>query len=915
MAAVAKVAADQVAADKAAADQVAAEKVAAEKVAAEKATAEKATAEKATAEKAAAEKATADKAATDKVATDKAATEATRDTSVAARMAAVAKVAADQVAADKAAADKAASSKTSTDKPATDKPATPATDKPATPATDKPATPTTDKPATDKASAEKVPAESVAGLKITAVQVKGNRRIEAATILQTVRVKSGDLLDQSQVDADIRAIFKMGHFRDVKAETEKVDGGVALVYQVQERPVVREIKIEGAKAISAEKVREAVEIKPNTIFSSKDLQKSIKKVKKLYADDGYYLAEVEGSTATRSDTELNVIIKVKEGKKVLIKTITIDGNHAFPKKWSWRGHQDDLRKAMETTQEGMFSWLTGAGTYKEDQLKNDMALVTELYMNNGYVNVKVGEPKVELLPDKTGLKVTIGITEGEQFRIGTLAFKGELMESNEALMKKLTLKSGEIFSRSTLRTDVFALTDLYADKGYAFANATPQTRINPESHTIDITFDMEKGELVHIDRINISGNVKSRDKVVRRELRLDEGELYSSSGLKRSKQNLMNTGFFEEANLVTAKGHSADTLDLNVEVKEKPTGTFSVGAGYSSLDGIIGQGSVQQANFLGLGLKATAAASFGSKTQTYNLGLTDPYFMDTKWTVGGDIYRTERQYLDYTRRATGFDLKAGYSLSDTLSTFWVYKFEDKQIRDESQSLLDSISHGAVLAPDPDSTTSAISASLTSNTTDYRPDPTSGMIDTVSVEFAGLGGTNRYLRYLTEHTLFLPVGWGTVASLRGSLGYIQKLGKDIPLDEKFYLGGISSLRGYTGRTVSPVLRTPHTSQDGLGVGTDGNNIVYLGGTTQAVINAEYTFPLLKDAGLKAVVFFDTGNSADSLTKTFDFLSSYGAGIRWFSPIGPLRLEYGIPLNPRKDIDKAGGRLEFSIGSIF
>jgi len=821
--------------------------------------------------------------------------------SVADRMAAVAKVAADQVAADKAAADKAATDKPATDKPATDKPAT-----------DKPAT---DKPATDKVLVDKVPAESVAGLKVISVTVKGNRRIEAATILQAVRIKAGDLLDQGQVDADIRAIFKLGHFRDVKAETEKFDGGITLNYLVQEKPVVREIKIEGAKEISKDKVKEAVEIKPNTIFSAKDLQKSIKKVKKLYADDGYYLAEVEGSTATRSDTELDVIIKVKEGKKVLIKTITIEGNHAFPDKWTWLGYRNDLRKTMETSQEWMFSWLTGAGTYKEDQLKNDVGLITELYMNNGYVNVKVGEPKVELLPDKTGLKVSIGITEGEQFRIGTLGFKGELMETNDVLMKKLTLKSGAIFSRSTLRTDVFALTDLYADKGYAFANATPQTRINPESHTIDITFDMEKGELVHIDRINISGNTKTRDKVVRRELRLEEGELYSSSALKRSKQNLMNTGFFEEANLVTAKGHSADQLDLNVEVKEKPTGTFSVGAGYSSLDGIIGQGSIQQANFLGLGLKATAAASFGSKSQTYNLGLTDPYFMDTKWTVGGDIYRTERQYLDYTRRATGFDLKAGYSLSDTLSTFWLYKFEDKQIRDESQGLLQNIHIGAILPPDPDSTTSAISASLTSNTTDYRPDPTSGMIDTISVEFAGLGGTNRYLRYLTEHTLFLPVAWGSVASLRGTLGYIQSIGKDIPIDEKFYLGGISSLRGYTGRTVCPVLSTPHTTQDGLGIGNTDNNLVYLGGSMQAVVNMEYTFPLLKDAGLKGVVFFDTGNAANTVGKTFDFLSSYGAGVRWFSPIGPLRLEYGIPLNPRKDIDKSSGRLEFSIGSIF
>ena len=807
---------------------------------------------------------------------------------------------ADKTAADKAATDKAATDKAATDKAATDKAATDkaATDK--APAAAK-------VPAAGKTGAGKTAGDAITGLKVTSVKVTGNKRIEAAAVLQVVRIKPGDLLDQTNVDNDLRAIYKLGHFRDVKAETEKADGGVVLTYLVQEKPVVREIKIEGAKEISADKVREAMEIKPNTIFSSKDLQKSIKKVKKLYADDGYYLAEVEGSTATRSDTELNVIIKVNEGKKVLIQSINFEGNHAFKSK--------KLRKTMETSEEWMFSWLTGAGTYKEDALKNDVALLTELYMNNGYVNVKIGEPKVDLLPDKSGLKVTIGITEGEQYRIGKLGVKGELLESADVLMKKLTLKSGELFSRSALRTDVFALTDLYADKGYAFANATPQTKLNPESHTIDITFDLEKGELVHIDRINIAGNTKTRDKVVRRELRLEEGELYNSTALKTSKQNLMNTGFFEEANLVTAKGHSPNQLDLNVDVKEKPTGTFSVGAGYSSLDGVIGQGSIQQANFLGLGLKGTVAASIGGTTQTYNVGLTDPYFMDTKWTVGADIYRTERMYLDYTSRATGGDIKGGYALSDSLSTFWLYKFEERQIRDESEGLLQNIHVGAILAPILNSTTSSISAGLTSNTTNYRMDPSSGMIDTVSVEFAGLGGTNRFLRYLTEHTLFMPAGWGTVASVRGTLGYIQGLGMQVPLDEKFYLGGISTLRGYTDRTVCPVISSNLTTIDIDGIATTLPNSVYLGANYEAVFNMEYTFPLLKEAGLKGVVFFDAGNAGNSLGSTFNLLTSYGAGIRWFSPIGPLRLEYGIPLNPRPGIDKSSGRLEFSIGSIF
>jgi outer membrane protein insertion porin family len=749
---------------------------------------------------------------------------------------------------------------------------------------------------------------SAAEAKITAVRIKGNHRIEAAAIRQVLRLKAGDPLDRDLVDADIRAIYKLGYFRDVQAELEKSDAGVVLEYVVQEKPVVREVKIEGAKEIKPDKVREAIEIKPNSIFSAKELQKSVKKVKKLYTDEGYYLAEVQTYTSKRSDTEINLTFNIKEGNKVLIKSISFEGNHAFTAK--------RLKKAMETSEEWMFSWLTGAGTYKEEELKNDQALLTDLYLNNGYLNAKVGEPKVELLPDKSGLKVSIGITEGEQYRIGSIGFRGELLQNAPELNKVVKEKSGEIFSRANLRNDVFALTDVYADKGYAFANISPLTDLHPQSRTIDIAFELEKGDKVHIDRINISGNTKTRDKVVRRELRLDEGELYNATALKRSKQNLMNTGYFEEATLATVKGSAPDKLDMNVEVKEKATGTFSVGAGYSSLDGVIGQGSVQQANFLGLGLKATAAVSFGSKSKTYNLGLTDPYFLDSRWSVGADIYRNERQYIDYTRRATGGDIKASYPLSDTLSVFSLYKYEEKEIFDESQGLLESIHQGAVLAPEANSTSSAILGSITSNTTDYHIDPSSGWINTASVEFAGLGGTNRYLRYITEHTYFYPVGWGTVASVRGTLGYIQGLGKDIPIDEKFYLGGIGTLRGFSPRTVSPNRDTQLVTTDFLGVTTTTDSRVYLGGDSEAIVNFEYTFPLLKAAGLKGVVFFDAGNSDNGMGRTFGHvLASYGGGIRWFSPIGPLRLEWGVPVNPRPGIDRSSGRLEFSIGSIF
>jgi outer membrane protein insertion porin family len=747
------------------------------------------------------------------------------------------------------------------------------------------------------------------GEKITDVKVKGNRRIETAAILNVIKLKSGDYLYADKADADIRAIFKLGHFQDVKAESEKSEKGLTLIYTVKEKPVIRDITIEGNKELTVEKIKESLDIRNNSIYSAKDVAKGVKKLKKLYADEGYYLVEVESSTEQRSDYELALKLKINEGSKTLVQQIRFEGNHAFtPRK---------LRGVMETTEDWWLAWLTGAGVYKEEVAKNDVTLIADLYFNNGYINVKVGEPKIELMPDKKGLILTIGITEGEQFQTGELGFKGDLLEKQDELAKQLKLATGQVFSRATLRNDVFTLTDVYSDKGYAFANVTPITVVDPAKKRVNVTFDMEKGEKVFIDRINISGNPKTRDKVIRREIKLTEGDLFSSSALRKSKQNLMNLGYFEEANIATAKGSSDNKLNLNVDVKEKPTGTFSIGAGYSSLDGVIGQGSIQQANFLGLGLKANASASIGSKSQTYNVGLTDPYFMDTRWTVGADIYRSQRDYLDFTRRVTGGDIKAGYPVSDNVSTFWIYKYEEKEVFNLSQALRENINAGITPPPDSTSTTSSITASLTRNTTDYRLDPSKGMVNNISVEFAGIGGTNRYLRYIGSSTYFIPVALGSVLSLRGELGYIQGiLGKEVSIDEKFYLGGINTVRGYPGRTISPNKISNIATTNANGIKEEVVSRYYEGGTTESVFNVEFQIPLLKEAGLKGVLFFDAGNAyagpGDLFTK---FQTSYGFGIRWFSPIGPLRLEYGIPLNPRDGIDNSSGKLEFSIGSFF
>jgi outer membrane protein insertion porin family len=745
---------------------------------------------------------------------------------------------------------------------------------------------------------------SAAQQNIEEVIVTGNRRIEASAIMTVIKLKSGDLFFEEKVDEDIKSIFSIGSFTDVKAEISTSEKGIKLTYRVTEKPIVREILFEGNKALSSDKLKEALVIKPNAIFSQKELLNSIVKIKKLYSDEGYSQAEIEPDKVNISPYELKLTLKVKEGDKILIRTIKFEGNKAFD--------DSKLKGLMETKQDWWLAWLTGAGVYKDDVLKNDLLLITEHYMNNGYINVKVAEPKVELAPDKKALIVSILLTEGDKFTTGQIDFKGDLLESKEEFARKLKMKTGDVFSRGVLRQEIFTLTDVYADKGYAFANVNPLTTMNIEKKIIDIVFDFEKGEKVYIDRINIAGNPKTRDKVIRRQMRVSEGELYSGTGIKKSKQNLMNLGFFEEATIATSKGKNDNKLNLDVNVKEKSTGTFSIGGGYSSLDGFVGQGSVQQANLFGLGLKSNASVSIGGQSKTYNIGVTDPYFLDSKWSLGGDIYKSERKYNDYKQKATGGDIKSGYALSDTLSLFMIYKYTQTDIGDESFALQES----KILYPDivtvANKTTSSITASISRNTTDYKIDPSSGMTNSLSVEFAGLGGTNKFLRYIAQTAQYVPVGFGTVFMVRGTFGQIFDTGAPIPIDENFYLGGISTVRGYDSRTISPYVLTPQ--YDAVTGTITGSNRVYVGGDTEAVFNAEFTFPLIKEAGVKGVLFFDAGNAADGVNNTFaDILCSYGFGIRWFSPIGPLRLEYGIPLNPRS-FDKSG-KIEFSIGSFF
>ncbi|MDY0189392.1 MAG: outer membrane protein assembly factor BamA [Desulfuromonas sp.] len=759
-----------------------------------------------------------------------------------------------------------------------------------------------------------VAGSAFASQRVSAIRIEGLSRVDEASVQAVLTTKVGQDYSAAGVDKDVRAIYALGHFKDIEVDSEDADGTVVLKYIVMERPLIRKIRIDGNKELKNSKVRSALTIRTPSILNPKTLQESVAAIKQLYVDDGFYAVAVDTKVKNTPKNEATVTFNISEGTKVTIDDIEFEGNTVFSAR--------KLRGFMQTKEWWIFSWLTSGGTYNEAMLDNDVEHIKDEYFNQGYVKVRVKQPLITLSDDKEEMDVLIEIDEGDQYFLGKMAIEGDLLLDEAELLKLMRFKSGDVFSRKQLREDIKRLNDYYANRGYAYVNVSPTTLINHEQKTVDVSFHIEKGIEVHIGQIHIGGNTKTRDKVIRREITVVEGDLYSSGRLESSKKRLDNLGFFSEVNVDTVNGDDQQIMDVQVDVKEQATGTFSVGFGYSSVDGLIGQGSISQDNFLGRALKLNLAGSFGGDSTTYQLGILDPYFMDKNLALGFDLYSTDREWDEYSKKAIGGDIKLGIPITYNTRTFFIYKYEEKEIYDiysfASQTLLDQ---------EGKSTLSSIYASISTNTTDYRPDPSRGYLSEFSVEFAGIGGDERFAKTILDHRHFFPIKWGVVFSAHGQVGYVHKIGdRDIPIDERFYLGGLSTVRGFDSREVGPWewANEPVLNSEGTGyeLNDDGSYVTvpstterdFIGGVKEAFFNFEIIFPLLEDAGLKGVVFFDTGNSWDQGEEYFSNMRySVGAGIRWKSPLGPLRLEWGYNLDPEPWENDS--KFDFSIGKFF
>ncbi|MEW6490225.1 MAG: outer membrane protein assembly factor BamA [Thermodesulfobacteriota bacterium] len=724
---------------------------------------------------------------------------------------------------------------------------------------------------------------------LSGVAVRGNLRVEEGLILQKISSRAGEPYDPARVRADLAAIYALGSFEDIVVEFG--DNGV-LTFVVLERRALREWRTEGADNVDKEDVQKAVSLKRREILDDARVEEGARAIRDLYRDKGYYLAQVRAEVVPVDDgrNHADVVYRVSEGAKVRVKDVNLLGVR--------QGEEKAIRRTLSTSPAGWWSWLTSSGTFKEADLERDREVVRSYYLNRGFVDVDVKDPLVSLAADRRWLKVDIPVSEGEVHTVGKVAFSGDLDFPEELLRATAGLTQGEVFRSDDFRKAHQGLTDLYADIGYAFVEVDPGTRVDSAARTVDIDFRIHKGDLVYLGRIEVRGNTKTRDRVVRRDVRLAEGDLYNGTAIQRSRRRIENLGFFEKVNLTTHRRPGTSLLDVDVEVEEKATGAFTVGAGYSSVDRIVGMASVSQRNFLGLGYQLAFQANFGTTRETYSLTFNNPRVFDSDVYAGIDLYKSRGEYNDYTKDSLGGALKLGTALTEEWRIRGIYRLEEAQVMDVSPD-------ASLLLRDQEGTTvtSSVTTLLNYDSRDNPWEPRRGVNAEGSVEWAGgpLQGDAFFLKYGLDASRYLPLWLRHVLTLHGRAGYIHSLqGRSIPIYERYTLGGINSLRGLKSRSIGPV---------------DAESGDVVGGDKELLFNVEYLFPLIEEAKLRGVVFFDMGNAWEEGETYLEtpMRRTAGAGVRWFSPMGPLRLEWGYVLD--RKAGEGASQWEFSIGGFF
>jgi len=742
--------------------------------------------------------------------------------------------------------------------------------------------------------------EESRGAPIVSIAVKNNKAISSQTILSKMKTQVGEPFSQRILDDDLKRLYATDYFLDVSIDAKPAERGIAVTIIVEEKPIIDSIVFQGNKIMSSPKLKGTIQSKANEILNHATLTQDMAEIRKLYEKKGYQKVEVNYSVAVNKSTNRAVVtVDVQEKIRIKVSKITIRGNKAIK--------TGKITKLLGTKP----AWLFNAGAFQEETFAEDLEKIRALYTDEGYLDIDV-KPLIDYSADGTSMFIILEIAEGRKYLVGSVALKGTLVFPEKEVMKKVHLKPGKTFSLKALREDVLALREFYQHHGYMNVQIEAQRNLNAETGNIDVAFIIDPKEIVYVGKIDIKGNVKTKDVVVRRELRIYPGEKFDGDKLRRSKERLYNLGFFEDIYFDTEPTAKENVQDLTVTVKESKTGEFAFGGGYSTIDEFVGFVSVTQRNFdilnfptfMGAGQSIQIKAEIGTIRQNYNLSWTDPWILGYPYLFGFDIYRIshsrqEKLGYGYDEVRTGGDLRFGKEFTEEIRGDAMYRLEEVKITN-----IDPNASGDLSREQGSNLISSISLGLGYDTRDNIYIPTRGAFVSGGVEYAGgfIAGDKNFFKASGSVSYYKSFFQNIVLELKGRTGLVFPFsGSDeVPIYERFFSGGAETIRGYAERKVGP--RDPGSNDP-------------IGGEAMTIGNAEVTFPLYEKI-IKGAVFYDVGNTWRRTTQYFDgnFKSGVGVGVRVKTPLGPFKLDYGYPLVSNFD-DKREGQFYFSISHGF
>jgi outer membrane protein insertion porin family len=738
-------------------------------------------------------------------------------------------------------------------------------------------------------------AEEYEGETIKEVSVLGNKLVSESITLSKIKTKKGDKFEKETVNEDLKRLYDSGYFSNISVDVEPVTGGVKVSFIVKEKPMFKEVIFIGNKKFKSSKLQKLMKSNIGEVLNESQIKEDIEAIREFYEKKGFTLAKIDHEINVDEATGRAIVtVNIEEGLRLDIADVKFTGNTVFKPK--------EILKVMKTRKDSLFS----SGVLKEEEFQADLENIVQLYRSKGYIDVKIADVKREYNTEKTKIWITIDIAEGKQYFIGVIAIEGNEKFGLPELQKELKSKPEDVFSPPALNKDLARIRDFYYSRGYIDARVRANTSLDEKTGKMDIVFNIVEGEITYVNRVEVRGNSRTKDIVIRREVAVIPGQICDSIKIKKSQERLQNLGYFKYVDVSLRPTDEKRKKDVVIEVEEQKTGEISFGAGYSSIDYLIGFIEISQKNFdllnfpsfIGGGQKLRFRTEIGSKRQDYVLSFTEPWFMGRRLSAGFDVFKRTRKYYSkyFEEKRLGGDIRFGkelgeYNRGDLIYTY--QKIDITNVRDDASWEIKQEAGTRYVG--------SVGLGLTRDTRDSWILPTKGYRLNLTPEVAGIGGDTDFTKVTGSASIYFPLFWEHILRLGTQAGVVEQYGSSerVPIFDRFFLGGANTVRGFKYRAISP----------------RDENDEPIGGKTMGMATAEYTFPLI--TRVRGACFFDIGGVFPEAGQfDLDKLNgAVGVGVRLNLPIGPIQVDYGWPVITDENNEGADGKLSFTMGSTF